>query len=237
MNDYIDWACALLPEMNCGTIDAEQTTVALQEISVRFGIRSFAMISEYDCTRESIPVFLLRMNSSYDKLKKQLDNGLSLRFLATALLTPDLYETEHLDRLLVTGTNLLPLHFPLSAYQEWMNLALNHLLYKKKHSILFTSFELAIIMFPDEVVKRLLRISGSVFQFNYKSLIDPKVCQIISLLLEQKSIVLLGTALNSLDKAYFYEFEYYLQMAQKNLSPGAYRQLLANNRLFWDFEP
>jgi hypothetical protein len=104
-------------------------------------------------------------------------------------------------------------------------------LYKKKYRLLFTSFELAIVLFPEDTIKKLMRISGAVFQFNYKALTDPRACRIIEKLLEQKSKVLLGTSLTTLEKVYFYELEHYLATANQLLSPTAFRLLIANNYL------
>ena len=230
MDNYIDWCCDLLPK-NCNESLVKDSVIALQELSLRFGINRFAMVSEYDCTRESIPVFLLRTQSAYNALLKQLDPSFRADLLTTAILSPGLYETEHLDRLLFSSLSLLPIRFPISTYQEWMDLELNHLLYKKKYRLLFTSFELAIVLFPEDTIKKLMRISGAVFQFNYKALTDPRVCRIIEKLLEQKSKVLLGTSLTTLEKVYFYEFEHYLATANQQLSPTAFRLLITNNYL------
>ena len=234
MDKYIDWCCALLPK-NCNESIVTDSAAALQDLSSRFGINSFAMVSEYDCTRESVPFFLLRTQSAYEALTKQLDPSLRTELLTTAILSPGLYEIEHLERLLEPSHSLLPIRFPLSNYQEWMDLELNHLLYKKKYRLLFTSFELAMILFPEDTVKRLIRISGAVFQFSYKALTDPKICGIIERLLEQKSKVLLGTSLTTPEKVYFYEFDYYLAMARQHLSPASFRLLLAENHLSRNF--
>ena len=232
--NYVDWSCRMLPKLNTELLDAKQAADAIKEISVRFGFSHLAMVAEYDCVQESVPLFLLRANSSFQKLRAELGKTVSIKPFYRAILLPGLYETADLDRLLLPHTKLLPICFPIGTYQDWMDLEINRLLYKKKYRLLFTSFELAILFFSIEQIHKLMRISGAVFQFNYKALTDPAVCQIIKLLLDQDATVLLGSSLTSPEKAYFYDLDFYLQEVQKLLPSRSYRKLLAQNQAFWN---
>ena len=233
MKRLIDWKSQLLPCMRGYITDPMTSVQAMQEMSLRFGIDSFCMTADFDCSLESVNMFLLRLARSRDLLEPHLPKNLHVTTFASVLLAPDLSLTPDLEKLLFSSQKLLSIKLPIGEYKDWMDLEFNHLLYKNKFRLLFTSFELAVLLYPPVIVEKLMRISHAVFQFNYKSLADPKICQIIKKLIAQKSQILLGTSLDSLDKIYFYEFDYYLHSARLNLSAEEYRILLERNRLFW----
>jgi hypothetical protein len=58
---------------------------------------------------------------------------------------------------------------------------------------------------------------------------------VIKKLIDQRSRVLLGTSLNSLDKVYFYEMDHYLKCARTGLSAEEYRILMNQSQLFDSF--
>lgn len=234
MKNYIDWKSQLLPCMRGYITDPTISIQAMQEMFLRFGVNSFCMTADFDCSVESVNMFLIRLSRSQELLKPHIPKNLYVNFFASVLLFRDLSLTPDLEKLLFSSQKLLPIKLPIGKYEDWMDLEFNHLLYKNKFRLLFTSFETAIIWYPPEIVEKLMRISGAVFQFNYKSLVDPKICRIIKKLIAQKSRVLLGTSLDSLGKIYFYEFDHYIHSARLNFSAEELRILLDNNRSFWN---
>ncbi len=234
MKNFVDWNSRLMPCMRGYITEPSACLQVMQELSLRFGFDSFAMTADFDCSAESVSIFLLRFQRSQSLLKPLLSKRIQVKFFAQAWLSPGLSQTKDLEKLLFSKQNLLPIRFPISVYEDWMDLEINHLLYKKKFGLLFTSFEMAILMFPEEIIEKLLRISRAVFQFNYKALTDPKSLRVIKKLIAQRRPILFGSALDSLQKVYFYEFDYYLESAKAMLSKEEYHFLIANNRLFWN---
>ena len=234
MKKMVDWKARLLPCMRGYITSPQETVQAMEECSLRFGIDSFCMTADYDCSTESVAMFLLRISRSQELLTSYLPKRLKIKTFASILLLPELSRTEHLEKLLFSSQNLLPIKFPISNYEDWMDLEFNHLLYKNKFSLLFTSFEVAVVLYPDEIIEKLMRISSAVFQFNYKSLVDPKICKIIQKLIAQNRRVLLGTSLDSLEKIYFYEMDHYLAVAEQTFSKEEYHTLMKSNALFWN---
>lgn len=235
MKRLVDWNAHLLPRMREYIIDPEESIRCLQEIHSRFQISSFCMTADFDASVETVSMFLLRFSRSKEILKPYLKSELKeldLRYFTSVLLLQDLSLTPDLEKLLFSSERLLPIKLPICNYEDWMDLEFNHLLYKRKFRLLFTSFETAVLMYPPQVVEKLTRISHGVFQFNYRSLTDPRVCSVIKSLLAQKQRVLLGTALNSLDKVYFYEMDHYLNTARVSFSASEYKTLINQAKWF-----
>lgn len=232
MKTLVDWNSRLLPCMRGYITDPEDSVRIMEECRLRFGMNAFCMTADFDCSTESVAMFLLRFSRSKELLTSHLPRNLKIKAFASVLLLPELSKTEHLEKLLFSSQKLLPVKLPIQSYEDWMDLEFNHLLYKNKFKLLFTSFEVAIILYPEDIIEKLMRISGAVFQFNYKSLTDPKVCKIIKKLIAQNRRVLLGTSLDSLEKVYFYEMDHYLAIAEQTFSKEEYHTLMKSNTSF-----
>jgi hypothetical protein len=121
---------------------------------------------------------------------------------------------------------------PLTEYDDRIDLELNQLLYKRKITPLFLSFELCAILYPKEIVEKLLRIPYAAYQFNYKALQNPEICRMIFSLLS-KSTVLLGTSLNRPEKIEFYEFSHYIDCGNRLLHKRFFEILPKRNLTCW----
>lgn len=230
MQYNVDW-CSGLSSVIRDTPD--QLPLVLQIMKDQFQITQHCLVTEYDATRESVRSYLLRQKRLLDLLQNYDVPDHRLKPITRVLLTPRLYETQDLHKLLFSRDHLLCLRFPISSYEDWMDLELNHLLYKRKLRLCFSSLELAVILYPKEVIEKLMRIQGAVFQVNYRALADPKICRVVQQLIKQNSHVLLGTGIDSLDKIWYYEFDYYMEAACNQLSDDTFMTLMRNNRQFW----
>lgn len=229
---YTDWNCQLLPSMGGRTTRPEQALKTMQYLYDRFSLRHYCMMPLFDTQTETVNHFLKRKKLAADSLCAQLPRGLKISSFSRALMVPGLYETPSLHRLQIPKTTYLPIFFPLIPYADWMDEEINHLLYKAKVDLLFTSFELCTVLYPEEIVQRLLRIRYAAYQWNYRALADPKLCAMIAQLLMQGKTVLLGTSLDGIEKAYRYEMDHYLSCAKRNLPSVLYQELIAQNVLF-----
>ena len=232
MRKLVDFNAHLLPCMREYVTDPLVSVQIMQEMAERFGIDSFCLTADFDATAETVAMFLLRMERSKKLLKPYLPKNLSVKYFTSVLLLRDLSLTPDLDKLLFSSEKLLPLRLPMCSYEDWMDLEFNHLLYKNKFGLFFTSFEIAVLLYPQEILDKLIRISRAVFQFNYRALTDPKVCKIIKQMIAQRKPVLLGTSLDSMEKVYFYEMSHYLRCARTQFSAEEHRILLGQARWF-----
>ncbi|MBQ8310008.1 MAG: hypothetical protein IJX80_03230 [Clostridia bacterium] len=228
MNHYIDWNCRLLRP---GAIPNE-TAYALREMNERFSFNRFCMMQDFHADTESVSAFLIRQKRALQQLKPLLSRRFHIHGAACVHLCRGLAEEADLDRLTITSERLLPLQLPLTEYGDWIDQELNSLLYKKKLTPLFLSFELCMLLYPKEIIEKLLRIPFAAYQFNYKALPTPEICRAIFKLLS-KSTVLLGTSLNMREKINFYELPYYLQRSEKLLLKRFHLLLLERNQAYW----
>ena len=179
MRSYVDWNCQLFPHM-CGQIsDPSEAAESLCLLSERFGIRRFCMMPDFDSQKETVSMFLLRRFRAARELEGRLPKEIRVRYAGRALINPDLYQTERLKKLCVFGGRFLPVLLPIGEYADWIDLELNHLLYKTQVGLLLTSCELYPIFYPKEALERLFRIENAIYQFNYRALAEPSLCRLI----------------------------------------------------------
>lgn len=236
MEYYVDWNCKLLPSSRVSDRTVSNAIETMQYLYQRDGFSKFCIVSEYTGTEGSIPAYLVLRNRAERELRERLPKHLKLRVESTVQLSPDLHTLDGLECLCRKNTNRLALTLPLSPYADWMESELNRLLYRSHFQLLFLSFELPVLFYPEDLLQRLMRIPNAVYQFGYRSLSDARVLKQIRRLLHihSRAPILLGTSVSSVSKASFHETSYYLEQAARGLSPSEYQLLLHCGRAFWD---
>ena len=232
MGYVVDWNCHLLPGMGEGVTLSEAVS-AISHLNDKYEMNHFCMMPDYDCTKEPISVFLLNRYFANQELRKNISKTIKIKLAGRALLTPDLHKTDGLESLLFSSYGYFPIRLPISSYDDWIDYEINRLLYKRHFKLLITSFELCLILYPPEIIKKLLRIPNAAFQLSYKSLTEKGAQKAVSMMLHNNSKILLGTGINSLDKAYQYDLLYYDELAKNKMATADYQTLLRQNHLFW----
>ena len=230
---YYDWNCHLLPGMREG-IDSVDDAISAFSFLSELQLKKLAMMPTFDCRTESVSAFLLRRYLAMERLKPHLPSSVKIKEAARVLLTPNVHLVQDLPKLCFTKKAYLALQMPASDYDDWIDYELNRLLFhaKMKH-LLFTSFELCCLFYPTEIIEKLMRIPEAVFQFHYHALTDFKCKKVMSALIKQKSTVLFGSALNSLERTYQFDLPYYIKSATDRMSVADYHSILRENELFW----
>lgn len=232
MKLFVDWSASLLPRMRGEIETVEESLETIRLLQERFGFNRYFMNPAFDAQREPTSHFLLRRAQAAERLGALLPSNCRMLLGASIVLTPNLSECDGLERLLLRKA-ILPIVMPLTEYGDWIDLELNHLLYRRKYRLLFLTFERSLILYPLDVIERLLRIEGAIFQFGFRSLCNPACCQIILSLLRQNRAVLLGTGISSLNAAYAYDLTYYLDAARKWMHEDILQTLLRSSNAFW----
>ena len=199
----------------------------------RYSINRFCFMADFDIASSSVSAFRIQKARFTDALTPLLPSSLKINYTAAVHLTPLLSEATELDRLTTTANFLLPLCLPLGSYADWIDTELNHLLYKRRIAPLFLSFDLYAIMYPQDVLERLLRIPNAAYQFNYKAFSSPACVRMISALLQRGATVLFGTLCNSNEKLAHYDLDYFTALAKETLSPTEYLLLVKQNKALW----
>ena len=237
---YIDWNCHLLPGGHEIMTEPREAAEALSYLQTDLGIKTLCMMPNFLPFTDSVGLFLLRRHKSLSRVSeafaelRQTQNLKPFKLLcgASVQLTPNLHQINDLKKLTVTFNNkkYLPIQMPLAEFEYWIDYEINRLLYRAGVKLWFASFDLSCLWYPRENIEKLLRISDSIYQFNYRSLENPNIRKIISELLRQRSTVLLGTSLDRQGKIYRYDLPYYLNFAKEYFSPAEYCMLMKYNQ-------
>lgn len=236
MDYLVDWNCRLIPDGRNDNISSLETVEVMRYLSKRDHFSHFCLISEYTSSFGSIPAYLLFRYKTEHALRTLLPKHIKIKLISSISLIPNLHSLDGLSDFYISKDRLLPITLPLAPYSDWMDVELNQLLYHTQVRPMFLSFDLAVVLYSDDILKRLLRISNAVYQFRYKSLANPKALHWIRYALAQNpsATILLGSLIGSAQEASFHETAYYLKQAADNLSPMEYQLLLHHGRAFWN---
>ena len=232
----MDWNCRLFPEIKDQMLDPSSAVEGMCEMANRFSVDRFCLLPDFDPTKEALSIFLLRRSKWERAIQSPLTSStpsVKVKMAARAILTENLYQEPLLHKL-VLPNGYLALSLPVGAYSDWIDQAINRLLYQANMTkLILTSFDLCVMLYPDDVIQRLLRIPHLIIQINYASLTDPKIQRLIPQLMRQNRIILLGTSINSLDRVYHYEFDYYTKSATDHIPIADYQTMLRRSNRFW----
>ena len=235
MEYFVDWNCRLIPSAKNQRMTVDAVSSALQTLHQRDRISHFCMMNEYSGSFGSIPAYMILWEKTCRELRAASPKQIKLRFATSVPFYSGLHQLRDVDRLCIGDRCLLPITLPLAPYADWIDAELNALLYQAHITPMFLSFDLSILLYPEEVFQKLLRISNAVYQFSYKSLTNPKVLEQIRYVLSENptATILLGTTLASLKDVSFHETSYYLKRASELLPPMEFQMLLHHGRAFW----
>lgn len=234
MEHLVDWNCHLMPGMREHVTDPNETIQTMQLLLERFAFTHFCFMPEYDCTREPVSVFLLRLFRAKELLKNTVKPKMLVwHFQPCAMLAQNLHLTDNLMKLTTKVGVYLPIHMPIADYSDWIDFELNRLLYQRKVKLWFVAFEQCVLLYPPEIIEKLINIQNAIYQFTYKSLINPDIAQVVKKLVKNNKTVLFGSMVDCLERAYQFDFPYYEKTALELLTPAVYQTVIRQNRYFW----
>ena len=204
----------MMRDLIASSQDAKTALEALNGL----GIQRFCMMPEFDARIESVSFFLLRREKFMQELRQILPTHMRLERAACVSLSNHVHKTPKLSKLCIPKTNYLPISLPLAPESDWLAVEINQLLYHSDLRLVFMNFDLYPIFYKEQFLQKLLALPHAAYQFNYKSLTNPLIRDYLKYLLQRNATVLFGTSVNSIGKASYYEFEYYIQTAHKYFS-------------------
>ena len=115
----IDWHCHVLPAMDDGSRDLEESIEMLDALK-RQGIELAIATPHFYANEESVDTFLSRRNASRDLLASRTSSN-DVRVLCGAEVRyyPGIGRMEGLERLAIEGTNLLLLEMPMAKWTDF----------------------------------------------------------------------------------------------------------------------
>ncbi len=178
-------------------------------------------------------MFRLRQKRAEESLRSLISTDhFRLESAGCALVLPDVSKMIGLHKLRLPKTNYLPIRLSLIKDADARLIELNRLLYHFPLRLLFLSFDRCVNTCSKETVDRLLSLPGVAYQFSYRSLTDPKICEMLRVLLKKRAPILFGTEISSPTEAAYYELDHYLDCARREFSSFEFEALFFQKKIF-----
>lgn len=232
MNICTDWNCRLLPGFPDQIGNAETAAKALQTIHERSEISNFFFLPEFDPASDSASAFQIRLDRALQTLMPLLSFSAKLQASASVKLIQNLLDYKNLSCFYLPKTDYLPISLPITP-EDWVETEIAKLARHAPFRILLLNVHLLPIFYPKDSVKRILSLPNIACQFSFRSLADEKTVDLLlKPLLRQNVPILLGSGVNSLEKAYQFDFSFYRNQAEKQFSLYESDLMFYGKRLF-----
>ena len=219
MTPDTDWNCRLLPGFSDHVGNARNAASALTLLHEHSGISHFSFFPEFDPLCESVSAFKIRIDLALKALQSLLTFPAVLFASASARICPNLAEYRDLRRFCLPKTDFLPISLPIVPENQVENEVARIARYAPFRPLLMNA-HLLPIFYPSDVLKRLFRLPGIAVQFSFSSLETDKNDRILHELLARKVPVLLGSGVNSREKAALLDFPYLRSQIEARFSPS-----------------
>ena len=218
MNVCTDWNCRLLPGFPDQIGNAQTAAKALQTIHARSDISRFFFLPEFDPASDSATAFRIRLDRALQALKSVLPFSADLQASASVRLIPNLSDYTDLSRFYLPKTDYLPISLPITP-EDWVETEIAKLARHAPFRVLLLNAHLLPIFYHEDMVKRILSLPNLACQVSFRSLTDEKTVDLILKPLLRRNVpILLGSGVNSLEKAYQFDFAFYREQAKKRFS-------------------
>lgn len=232
MNVCTDWNCRLLPGFADQIGNAQTAAKALQTIQERSEISRFFFLPEFDPASDSAAAFRIRLDHALQAIKPVLSFSADLQASASVRLIPNLSDYTDLSCFYLPNTDYLPISLPITP-EDWVETEIAKLARYAPFRILLLNAHLLPIFYSKEAVKRILSLPNIACQVSFRSLTDEKTVDLLlKPLLTRKVPIVLGSGVNSLEKAYQFDFPFYRSQAEKRFSQFESDLMFYGKRLF-----
>ena len=231
MKVFTDWNCRLLPGFPDQIATPESAADALAALHEQTGINRFSFLPVFDPESDSVSAFRIRSERSSEALQGLLRFPATLMVSAAVRLLPGLSEYLDLHRFFLPKTDYLPVLLPLSP-EEWVENALADLSRHAPFRVLLTNAHLLPVFYPQTLIERILNLPNLAFQFSFQSLLDPKNDRFLHPLLDRHVPILLGSGVNSIEKARRLDLKAVVSAVQSRFYPFEADELFFGKRIF-----
>lgn len=188
----IDWHTHILPAMDDGSKDIDESISLLQMLSEQ-GITTTAVTPHFYANDESVDEFLDRRKSAYDALmQNHFDNMPKLLMGAEVRYYPGIGNLDDLDKLCISDTEILLLEMPFVRWTEYTVRELLSIANLSGVKIVLAHIERYLSMQNEEVWNKLYE-SGILMQVNASFFTDAGTRRKAVNLFKKGGIHLLGS--------------------------------------------
>ncbi len=151
----IDWHSHILPAMDDGSRDCEESIELLHMLSEQ-GIKTVVATPHFYANDESVEEFLKRRKEAFDTLKEQLSKDAPNILLgAEVRYYSGISRMDELKKLCIEGTDLLLLEMPMMKWSEYMVREIIELASTSKMTVILAHVERYISLQSRETMNRL----------------------------------------------------------------------------------
>ncbi len=230
---FADFHNHSLPGMLDGPQFTPEASAALDALR-EAGVCRVLLTPTYRPFFTSVRRFCQRRDEAWRKLKGHIPRDMTVKVGALLALEPEACASPELSRLALPGSDYLMLELPLQPFADWMDYELHLLLHKRHLKPIFASFERCVLLYPEDIVSRLMTVPGAAYQFGVTAAANERFLPIIKKLIRQNKPVLLGTGAN-LPAQKFPQLGDDLSAIQALLGKSAYISLLRTSYYFGPF--
>ena len=193
----IDWHSHILPKMDDGSRDLEESKGLLEQLAEQ-GVTTVVATPHFIADNESVARFIERRNAAYDKLKKSLDVG-NIEILQGAEVEyySGISRLSELHSLCIEKTRLLLLEMPIAPWTEYTVKELVEIATAKNIVLILAHIERALKLQTSKTMQRLMG-AGVLMQANASFFTDPRTKRKALKLLKKGEIQLIGSDCHSL---------------------------------------
>ncbi len=151
----IDWHSHILPAMDDGSRDCEESIELIHMLSTQ-GIKTVVATPHFYANDESVEEFLKRRKEAFDTLKEQLPKDAPNILLgAEVRYYSGISRMDELKKLCIEGTDLLLLEMPMMKWTEYMVREIIELASTSKMTVILAHVERYISLQSRETMNRL----------------------------------------------------------------------------------
>lgn len=196
----IDFHTHILPGIDDGAADTE-TAVAMLRMMAEQQVDAVVATPHYFSLDHSPEEFCTYRTHAYETLMAawRADAAASRlcapRFLfgAEVYLTQDLQLTDGLERLQITGTDLMLLELPFSGFRDWMPWTIRSIAARLRVRPVIAHVERYLRLYDKKAIRQLLEIPSVMFQCNVSIVSDRAGLKFLSELLRNGYTVFFGS--------------------------------------------
>ena len=220
-----DWNCKLLPGFPDQIANPETAVQALQILHEQAGITEFAFFPKYDPLSDTPTIFQFRANAALTGLQSRLPFAAKFFVRPTVFLRSELPENNVLRHFCIPKTNYLAFSLPITANEDTESI-LARFVRHSPYRVLLTDAQLLPIFYPKDVLERIVNLPGIALQTSFQSLFLPDFTVFLRKNLKKGVPILLGSGVNSPERAANVRFDEILQTLQENFTAAEIERLL-----------
>ncbi len=221
----MDWNCKLLPGFPDQVANIETALQGMQILYEQNGITEFAFFPKYDPASDVQTVFQFRANAALTALQSRLPFTAKLFVRPTVYLRDELPDAAILRRFCIPKTDYLAVSLPISPRSDTENL-LAGLVRHSPYRILLSEAQLLPIFYPQDVLGRIVDLPGIALQISFQSLFSSDFTVFLHKMLQKGVPILLGSGVNSPERANRLHFDEILQTLEENFTKTEIDRLL-----------